>query len=376
MKIKFLHTGDIHLGRKFTVLGEKGRLQREQLKETFARIVRLAIEEKVDLLLICGDLFDSQIPPLSTVEFVIEQFQILEREGIFVCLIAGTHDCLDPRSIYRKIKWAEICPGLTLFNESTITKEFPHLGLTVWGRSLLSGQTPRNPLSHLGGEKKSPYQVGMIHGSYYLEGKIDPRDPTFTRQEIEDSGFNYLALGHWHRTGDYSVGGVKAFYSGAPEMVDVGEGEQGNVLLVEIEDSETRVNLKLVGRRHYRRLELMAEDFPSLGKLKERIMKEADPDLALDVIFIGLQRWNQNLNFDLLQEEIEKKIFRLRLLDRSHLRITPQELVNYPENLIIGKFIHLMEEKIYRAENEDLKKIAEEALQYGVSLLEGREVLG
>ena len=59
MSLRLLHTSDVHLGATFKVLGERGREQRRQLEATFARVVTLAIEERVSVLLIAGDLFDS-----------------------------------------------------------------------------------------------------------------------------------------------------------------------------------------------------------------------------------------------------------------------------------------------------------------------------
>ena len=56
--LKILHTADIHLGAKFSGLGNKGASQREQLRATFKNVIATAINERVNIVLIAGDLFD------------------------------------------------------------------------------------------------------------------------------------------------------------------------------------------------------------------------------------------------------------------------------------------------------------------------------
>ena len=90
--MKFLHTSDVHIGAKFEMLGDKAREHREQLKKTFSKIVEVAIEEKVNLFLIAGDLFDSNNPSPKNIKFVQEKFSKLTAEKIKICLIPGNHD--------------------------------------------------------------------------------------------------------------------------------------------------------------------------------------------------------------------------------------------------------------------------------------------
>ena len=59
MPLKILHTADVHLGAKFLGLGRKGEYQRTQLLQAFDDTVNLAIRERVNMMLIAGDLFDS-----------------------------------------------------------------------------------------------------------------------------------------------------------------------------------------------------------------------------------------------------------------------------------------------------------------------------
>ena len=54
--IRLLHLADLHLGRAFQMLGEKGAAQRRALEAALIRAVDLAIAERVHLVLVAGDL--------------------------------------------------------------------------------------------------------------------------------------------------------------------------------------------------------------------------------------------------------------------------------------------------------------------------------
>jgi len=66
--LKILHTADIHLGAKFSGLGNKGDSQREQLRTTFKNIIATAIDERVNIILIAGDLFNANQQPQKNID--------------------------------------------------------------------------------------------------------------------------------------------------------------------------------------------------------------------------------------------------------------------------------------------------------------------
>ena len=68
--LRIIHTADVHLGARHDDLGEQAAAQRERQFAAFAATVDLAIAEQVDLVLIAGDLFDSNVQPRRSVERV------------------------------------------------------------------------------------------------------------------------------------------------------------------------------------------------------------------------------------------------------------------------------------------------------------------
>jgi DNA repair exonuclease SbcCD nuclease subunit len=369
--LKILHTADIHLGAKFSGLGNKGASQREQLRATFKNVIATAVNERVNIVLIAGDLFDSNQQPQRNIDLVIEQFNLLHQNNIPVCLIPGTHDSLDSSSIYRKVDFEGKCSNLKIFTDEDIScKEYPGLDLTVYGKPNLSNRSYISPLKGLKPSTSTKFHIAMGHGSFYIPERIAEDDHVFRLEEVKASGMNYIALGHWHRSYSCSER-PSAWYSGPPEWIP-DQTKKGGVLLVSLLDTgEVKVEPKMLGLRDYDEVEIDISEIQDLAKLKARISEGANQNLVRKATLKGLRDAELIINPEELAE-LEEKFFHLSVMDKSHPK--SGEVTEDEERLIRNRFIKLMERQIESSEGEE-KDIAENALQYGIALLDGKEVL-
>jgi DNA repair exonuclease SbcCD nuclease subunit len=367
--LKILHTADIHLGAKFSGLGNKGASQREQLRTTFRNVIATAIDDRVNIVLIAGDLFDSNQQPQRNIDLVIEQFNLLGSNNIPVCLISGTHDSFDSSSVYKKVDFEGRCPNLKIFaDENTSYKEYPGLDLTVYGKPNLSNRSSISPLKGLKRSTSSKFHIAIAHGSLYIPEKIAEDDHVFRLEEVQASGMNYLALGHWHRV--YRCPAEPpAWYSGPPEWIP-GQTEKGGVLLISLSDAgEVNVEPKKLGLRDYDEVEIDMSAIQDLAKLKTRISEGAHQNLVRKATLKGLRDAEFIINPEELETELGEKFFHLSVMDKSHPR--SGEVAENEERLIRNRFIKLMKAQIEGLEGDE-KEIAENALQYGIALLDGR----
>ena len=67
--MKFLHTSDWHVGRTLN-----GWSLLEEQEWAFEQIVKLAIAEKVDGVVIAGDLYDRAVPPTNAIKLFIKSY--------------------------------------------------------------------------------------------------------------------------------------------------------------------------------------------------------------------------------------------------------------------------------------------------------------
>jgi exonuclease SbcD len=239
MHIRFIHTADIHLGKTYrNAPGEAKRY--EDFFRCLSDIVKSALDEKVDFILICGDLFHTgQILP-KTLARTIETLQPL-KEAVIPCIaIEGNHDWIHRRN---NISWMEalsemgyirlLRPARTEdggyrfdpFDEETgMGGHIEINGLNIYGLGYIGTQagshvericnavtTDNNLLLfHVGIWKYSPVEIGNM--------KIEEAHPLAEK-------FSYVALGHGHK--QYVIetpqGTPYAYNPGAPERVNFGE---------------------------------------------------------------------------------------------------------------------------------------------------------
>lgn len=372
--IKFLHSADVHLGAKFKYLGEKASQHREQLKKTFSNIVNLAVNEKIDILLIAGDLFDSNTVSSSIIDFVKTQFKILKENSIRVCVLPGTHDALSRNSVYLRENFSGDFDNVYVFIKEE-SYEYPDIDLTVWGKSNKYPKSDETPIIKKE-NSRTKHNILIAHGSIQIEGKSAKDDYPIEFNQIKDCGMDYVALGHWHSMGDYSQGGVKCFYSGSPEVIDIGQKGAGSVLIGEIKDKgDIVVTPAKVGSKNIVELEIDLGSVENEDDLKKKILNEAGDETIKIIELKGLVKPDFIVDAKQLEQELGENYFRLKIINNSHIGLDLIDEKNYPEELVAGKFVALMKKKIAESKNDAEKKKLEQALNLGLAELGGKDVL-
>jgi hypothetical protein len=136
---------------------------------------------------------------------------------------------------------------------------------------------------------------------------------------------------------------------------------------------EVKVEPKELGLRDYDEVEIDVSGVQDLAKLKARISEGANQNLVRKVTLKGLRDAELMINLEELENELGKEFFHLKVSDESHVKMEEISESTYEGQLIKAKFIKLMNEKIVGSEGRE-KEIAENALQYGLIFLDGKEV--
>ena len=205
--LRLLHTSDIHIGDEYAPA--------RRLTELTA-LVDAAIAQRVDALLIVGDLFDSTRVKRQDVEAALSQ---LARLTVPTIITNGNHDALDNPSIYDRIHLGDAGEHI-YFVDDTDGRQIvlDDLHLAIWARAMLGHEPCHRPLQGYRRHPDGYWQVVLAHGYYFPSGEPPDRSSPIQAQEIAALECDYLALGHWHHFLDVSVEGVTAFYSGSPAI--------------------------------------------------------------------------------------------------------------------------------------------------------------
>jgi len=380
---RLLHMADVHLGARHRDLGEAATRQRERQLAAFRRGLEAGLAARVDVALICGDLFDSNAQPRRTVEVAATELRRLTEKGIRVVLIPGTHDSYEAGSIYRVFDlrlMAGLSEGsdlLTVLTPERPDVVFRDVDLVVYGRVAATKRVSRSPLADFttAAESRGRWRVAMIHGSMVIPGKVEQDDVIFSSTEVAASGLDYLALGHWHSWLTGQAGSTTWAYPGAPEPLALDQTGAGRVAIVNLEEraGERVVTVEpvTVGRTRFGALELAATEIPSQAALVNRLMGLADPDLILDVRVGGVATQRLDIDTDAVARELSVSFLKLRIQDRSVAALPEGPLP--PPDTIAGAFMRDLEARITAAEaigDEGAAEEAREALQLGRLLID------
>jgi DNA repair exonuclease SbcCD nuclease subunit len=390
--LRLLHTADVHLGARHADLGEGASAQRERQYAAFRATLDLAIQEQVDLVLIAGDLFDSNTQPKRSVERVATDLARLKAAKIRTVILPGTHDVYDRASIYRAYDLKALS-GSGVHEDwlTVLTPEQPWVRLgacdvLVVGVVHDTKRAPREALAAalaaVPADESATWRIGLVHGALAIPGRTDGDEVVVTTDEIAATGLDYLALGHWHSTQQGTAGDTIWAYSGAPEPVAVDQDKAGSVLLVTLDDAkgvhQVTVEPRTVGRTRFQALEIDARDVVSQPALVERLGAEADPDLVLDVRLVGVRPDELDLDPGEVETELRDRFLRVRVRDRSLPALTEGALPS--ADTVAGAFIRNVEARIAELEaaggeaDADAAGELRDVLRLGRLLLAGHEV--
>ena len=199
--LKFIHAADFHLDSPFGALTtQQAAARRRESRELAFRLANYVNQQGIDLVLLAGDLFDSNSAFRETGEQLAQAFGQM-RARVFVA--PGNHDWYGPGSPWLTVNWPE---NVTIFRENRLTAvDLPDWNLTIHGAAFTGDQQTSGFLAGFAAPEDGRTHFGLLHG------EVDPAEDRYgpiRREEIAGSGLTYLALGHIHkRTEPFRCGG-------------------------------------------------------------------------------------------------------------------------------------------------------------------------
>ncbi len=192
--VKFAHTADVHLG------GWKQQPLQDLNLQSFKKAVEIWINEKVDFVLIAGDLFDSAFPPIDVLKETFAEFKKLKDSEIPCFIIAGSHDySVSGKTFLDVLEKAGFCKNVVDYEEKEgkiILNPTIYKGVAIYGYPGKTSSLEINDLRRAEfNESPGLFKIFMMH-TMIDKAKGDlPVDAL----EISKIPFaDYYALGHLH----------------------------------------------------------------------------------------------------------------------------------------------------------------------------------
>ena len=360
--VKVIHTADLHLGMTFKSLGVKSKVHRRDCQDVFSNLISLCIKERVDGLLIAGDLFDDPHPNKSIVTFVIDEFERLKDNKIPVFIISGNHDPYEKNGVWFAYKFPS---NVFIFDSKKLQSK--NLGnITVYGLAYIDDTT--EPLKNFKAEDDGNFKVGLIHGSTtnIKSDEAEYKYRPIEKSQIEKSNLDYIALGHFHDFLEVP-GKVKCCYSGSPEGLSFKNRPGSCALLVKYLDGKITVESVETGLRKFLTVEADCTKYENDSKIRKTLEENKGENNILRLVLKGSPSLEFPVDVDLLMKEFESKYFFLKIVDEIHL---PDNLSE--DETIRGQFIKLLRVEIRKEKKDEKKKQLENALRLGVGYLDKR----
>jgi len=241
--VKFAHMADVHLG------GWKQEPLQELNFKAFEAAIDRSIKERVDFVLIAGDLFDTAYPPIETLKRSFFEFRKLKEARIPCFIIAGSHDySVSGKTFLDVLEKAGFCKNVADFEdngEKIILNPTVYNGVALYGypgkRSGLEVPDLRRVKFN---DTPGMFKIFMIHTAI---------DKAVSSPGVMDSvetallpKADYYAMGHLHI--DYEMDNFvyagPIFPNNFQELEDL---QKGRFYLVDTEAPNplTKVDLKM-----------------------------------------------------------------------------------------------------------------------------------
>ncbi|MHA7963858.1 metallophosphoesterase family protein [Paenibacillus sp. CAU 1782] len=276
----FIHAADLHLDSPFRGLSKTPDPVREALSEaTFAALRRLtetAIAEKVDFVVIAGDLFDEADRSLRAQLALVREWEKLAEHGVGVYVIHGNHDHLGGRRAAMTLP-----PNVHIFGSEEVEcrpayRRDGELAAYVYGISYGERAVTRNLALDYVRRADGPYHIAMLHGNVGGDSGHDSYAPC-RLEELKQSRFDYWALGHIHKREVLNAAHPCIVYPGNAQGRNPREkGIKGCYVVTVSDGGSTELAFSPLGPVLWEEAELSIAEAKTEQELLSQLMKLAD----------------------------------------------------------------------------------------------------
>lgn len=258
--MRFLHLSDLHLGKRvneFSMLEDQAYILKE--------ILNIIDEQKVEAVLIAGDIYDKVIPSAEAVRLLDDFLTRIAARELPVFLISGNHDSAERVAFGSRLMSSRqiyLSPVFELDVEPiTISDRYGEINIYMLPfvkPSLVKRVYPE--------EEIITYQDAVNAAVQHMQIDTDKRNVLLAHQFVTGAarcdseelsvgglddvdasifdGFDYVALGHLH--GSQKIGKETVRYSGTPLKYSFSEANQKKAAVIVDVEEKGKINIQQI----------------------------------------------------------------------------------------------------------------------------------
>lgn len=351
--MKFVHIADMHFDMPFTVLSKNDLAEERRLdqRKAFQKMIDYIKENNIEYLFIAGDFYENEYIRKSTIDYINDCFKQIPETKIYIT--PGNHDPYLVNSYYNKYEWSE---NVYIF---TKLDKVSNGDVNIYGYGFedfhFNKVIPPVDLDN------SKINILVMHAD--LNGKSDETGEynSILESDLKKSNFNYVALGHIHKT-NYEEN-KNIIYPGS--MIAGGFDELGNhgMIVGEIEEQTKELSTEFIilDEKEFVEIELDSSNFSSKEELIENINNtKLDSNKYYKIVLTGTKNIEIDTN-DLIKYVESRNIIKLK--DKTKVEYDLEKISK--EQSLKGIFVKELLEQI----NEENREQILESIYIGLNLM-------
>ena len=367
--IKVLHCADLHLDSPFSSLSAtKSEERREEQRELLRNLVCYIRNTHIDLVLISGDLFDSGYTSSKMLKYAEDLFKNLDCP---VVIAPGNHDPYVEGGIYS----SAFSDNVHIYKSKEISSfDFESLGITVYGYAFTSSSYEDHPLEQR--IEVNPDRVNILCAHADTTQALSKYAP-ITPRELDDSPFDYAALGHIHNAPEIeNRNGTVVAYSGCTEGRSFDELDFGGAILLEINGKSIKHEKVILAKRRYMMETVNITGIDSDEAVAEKLLsivsvKGLGEETSLRVVLTGAVSSEYTPNEKRISESFEG-LYSFEIVDNT-LPVLDEKALETDVS-VRGEFYRTLL-KVIKEGTDKERKIAVNALRLGLSALDDKPII-
>ena len=360
MKLKFIHTSDLHLGKKFNInnfsLKERQK-RRQELWNTFDEIIRTAKIKEAQYLFIAGDLTEGEYISYKELNKISEKFDSIPDTNVIIT--CGQSDPYNINNMYEYIEWPDNV--YIIKNTETVEKlNFPNDNLCI--HSISWDNHEKNEKS------QSIYDISVDENKInilMLHSDIDSNERLPINIDIIKNKFDYCSFGGRHNFQHITNNIV---YCGTPEPLSFeDEGEHG-IIVGTLEKKKADYSLLPIAKRKFTTRQIELSVSYSFNKILDLIKFSGDTfSNTKDYVRIELTgQVNSDISMDEIEIEAKQFYYYIEFEDNY---IYETEGKNYE-----GNEFNIIESYKHQFDNSN-DKLQQQAFKLGLEVLRKEKVV-
>lgn len=355
--MKFIHIADMHFDTSFSQINnsELGIERRLNQRNVLKKIIEYIKQNNVDYLFIAGDFYEHKFIKESTIEYINKQFKEIDNTKIFIT--PGNHDPLIKNSFYNKYEWNK---NVHIFNSQISYVDYDDVRIYGYGFDDFYYTNPE--IENLILQNPEKINILVTHATLNGTNNVEKQYNAISKQTLERIGFDYVALGHIHKS-NYSES-EHIIYPGSTISMGFDELGSHGMIVGEFENKILKTEFIPLDESEFQIAEVDISEISSIEGIADELNSlDLIEKNYYEIYIIG----NRSFEIDLynLKKMIYKKNI-IKIKDKTRLAYNLDEISK--SNSLKGLFVREIVNRLNSDEYD--KEIVKKALEIGLDILE------